>query len=641
MAEKKTSSAIEDSGRSTARGTLGLYRILKSVGTKKVIIIGSVFFFLLLFSSLPALTSQSQMGDTFHVTAQGDEAGRPKDEEIKESLWDKEKAAEDTVNLLAVISTFKEEDRNKRIAEIEEICIENGWDVGESLSRLVEDYETVNLSVSTQSSGNVIQNFSIDSLTDKEKKTVTYKAAEPGGATADIYGSEKVSAQGGVYTYINEGNTDYLVRMGSFFGSIGNRYKITYKDGSSITVLKAEEFPLAGTTGGEGITLSGGGVIEILHPEGVSSGAASLSRNLSRKEVKKVEMLESEFCNSTSTQLTGTDGRVLAAFSVSLHNSQLIKGEGPFKKGFLKFVGDQYISQRGDIFNVNWFGQHAGEIDFEKTLKSKLKSFLKKDSFYKIDFERTSGGSIKVYSYIYYVSVENQETGEMEEVPVEVKYVIPHLIELDINSLAEKIFDVDPAASYVNSGSLYDGDEGSITNKNTITNREAINALAQGTNAFLFNIYFSGGEINISELSGQYAWPVPTCKVITSPYGSRIHPVLQTVSFHEGIDIGCGMGSNVYAAEKGTVEFAGYSGNYGIKVVIAHENGMKTIYAHLSMAGVSKGSIVEKGQLIAHSGNTGRSTGPHLHFEIRNASGTVNPIGYVTTAETINELIFS
>ena len=93
--------------------------------------------------------------------------------------------------------------------------------------------------------------------------------------------------------------------------------------------------------------------------------------------------------------------------------------------------------------------------------------------------------------------------------------------------------------------------------------------------------------------------------------------------------MGCPVGSNVLAADGGTVTYAGYSGAYGYLVIIDHQNGMETRYAHNSSLLVSKGDKVYQGQHIAESGNTGRSTGPHCHFEIRVNGVAKNPINYL------------
>lgn len=98
---------------------------------------------------------------------------------------------------------------------------------------------------------------------------------------------------------------------------------------------------------------------------------------------------------------------------------------------------------------------------------------------------------------------------------------------------------------------------------------------------------------------------------------------------HYGIDIASKTGTPIYAADGGKVVYAGYKGNYGYLVEIDHGNGFKTRYAHCSKILVKVGDKVYKGQHIANVGNTGRSTGPHLHFEVLKNGKNQNPANYV------------
>lgn len=120
--------------------------------------------------------------------------------------------------------------------------------------------------------------------------------------------------------------------------------------------------------------------------------------------------------------------------------------------------------------------------------------------------------------------------------------------------------------------------------------------------------------------TGRFIWP--TRGKVTSPFGYR------GKHYHEGLDIGVHVGTPVYAADTGIVTFAGRRSGYGNLVIIDHGNGFTTRYAHLSSYLVSKGDRVKKGEVIAKSGNTGRSTGPHLHFEIRVKGAPKNPFAY-------------
>jgi len=129
-------------------------------------------------------------------------------------------------------------------------------------------------------------------------------------------------------------------------------------------------------------------------------------------------------------------------------------------------------------------------------------------------------------------------------------------------------------------------------------------------------------------VGGQFAWPSNTT-LVTSPYGYRIHPVLKTKKFHSGIDIGAPYGTNIYAANSGTVVVSGYNtGGYGNYVVINHGGGYATLYAHCASLKVTAGQTVSRGQVIATCGSTGMSTGPHIHYEVHLNGKTTNPMQY-------------
>ncbi|QSQ23802.1 M23 family metallopeptidase [Pyxidicoccus parkwayensis] len=118
---------------------------------------------------------------------------------------------------------------------------------------------------------------------------------------------------------------------------------------------------------------------------------------------------------------------------------------------------------------------------------------------------------------------------------------------------------------------------------------------------------------------------------VTSKFGSRFHPVLQYMKAHNGVDYGTPIGTPVWAVADGTVTQAGNAGAAGNMVVIRHSNGFETQYMHLSRfgEGIRAGARIRQKQVIAFSGNTGRSTGPHLHFGLKRNGGYLNPLNQV------------
>ena len=127
--------------------------------------------------------------------------------------------------------------------------------------------------------------------------------------------------------------------------------------------------------------------------------------------------------------------------------------------------------------------------------------------------------------------------------------------------------------------------------------------------------------------SGAMIWPL--AGEITSDFGWRTHPITGAQRFHSGIDIGGDYGDPIYAAQAGTVEYAGWISGYGYAVIINHGGGISTLYGHCQSLDVSTGQSVAQGELVAECGSTGNSTGPHCHFEVRVNGEPVNPLGYL------------
>jgi murein DD-endopeptidase MepM/ murein hydrolase activator NlpD len=119
---------------------------------------------------------------------------------------------------------------------------------------------------------------------------------------------------------------------------------------------------------------------------------------------------------------------------------------------------------------------------------------------------------------------------------------------------------------------------------------------------------------------------MPAQGPITSYFGYRYHPILHFTRFHAGLDIGAPWGSPIVAAGDGRVVGAGWGGGYGREVEIAHGGGLVSLYGHMSQIVAQPGSFVRRGELIGYVGSSGLSTGPHLHFEVRQGGTPVNPL---------------
>jgi murein DD-endopeptidase MepM/ murein hydrolase activator NlpD len=129
--------------------------------------------------------------------------------------------------------------------------------------------------------------------------------------------------------------------------------------------------------------------------------------------------------------------------------------------------------------------------------------------------------------------------------------------------------------------------------------------------------------------------PLAGALVTTSPFGIRVDPFFGRMAMHTGNDFRGAFGARVMATAAGKVVFASYDGGYGNMVEIDHGNGLTTRYAHLSAFTVVKGQEVQAGQEVGQLGSTGRSTGPHLHYEVRIDGRPVDPIPFVKAGERL------
>lgn len=141
----------------------------------------------------------------------------------------------------------------------------------------------------------------------------------------------------------------------------------------------------------------------------------------------------------------------------------------------------------------------------------------------------------------------------------------------------------------------------------------------------------SSSSTSYSSGNGIFGMPVSGARV-SSGFGPRIHPITGEVGkLHAGVDFAVAQGTSVHAASGGIVIMAEWYSGYGYTVIVDHGGGLWTLYGHLREGGfkVSKGDTVSRGDIIAESGNTGNSTGPHLHFEVRDNGTAVNPFNYL------------
>ena len=157
---------------------------------------------------------------------------------------------------------------------------------------------------------------------------------------------------------------------------------------------------------------------------------------------------------------------------------------------------------------------------------------------------------------------------------------------------------------------------------------ELIKELEEAVIAEQKKILAQQGSVVIYD-GGQFKFPLASYTRISDDYGWRIHPILNTKQFHNGVDFAAPKGTAIYAAYDGEVVAATYSATMGNYVMINHGSGLYTIYMHASALYCSKGDVVVRGETIAAVGTTGRSTGNHLHFSVRKDGSYVSPWDYL------------
>ncbi len=152
---------------------------------------------------------------------------------------------------------------------------------------------------------------------------------------------------------------------------------------------------------------------------------------------------------------------------------------------------------------------------------------------------------------------------------------------------------------------------------------ERVNTFLEGLEQTFYYIMPEGWEPR----EKIFLWPLSNYYRVSSPYGPRTDPMGEAhIQFHNGIDLPAPLGTPVYATKKGTVIRAGRIGDAGLAVIMEHDHGYETRYYHLNSIAVNGGAELDKGDVIGTVGSTGRSTGPHLHFEIRRYGEALDPL---------------
>ncbi len=243
----------------------------------------------------------------------------------------------------------------------------------------------------------------------------------------------------------------------------------------------------------------------------------------------------------------------------------------------------------------------------------------------------------KYYAVQKIAEMDAKTINELKETKTELEKINN---ELEENKAQMKIAKVEAEKQTVvltNTRTVYENQKNSLSESEKQLNaqietykkqQEELENLIQYTiNGSTYELKYSGGIM---------MWPTLETSYITSPYGSRLHPIQGVIKNHDGIDIGGSTGDPVYAAADGIIIYSQFNtGGYGNMVMIDHglnSNGVKivTLYAHGSKLLKNVGDTVKKGDIIMEMGSTGNSTGPHVHFEVRENGTDVDPKNYLS-----------
>lgn len=279
-------------------------------------------------------------------------------------------------------------------------------------------------------------------------------------------------------------------------------------------------------------------------------------------------------------------------------------------------------------YNNEFIGYYQSQEDYlqyyNKIEKQRWEDDIQINRYYENEpvFEKVYVKTKHVNSFNNYILIEQQFTEEYIIYSVKVnsenKFYVKTRKEAEV--LKEEI------KKEVKESTTIEIEEIKTKDKSLINDNESLIKTKAEVIKMNVKVTSRGGSARLS--NQKYIWPT-TSTTITSKYGYRTHPISGNYSLHTGLDIGVASGSPIFAVKSGEVILAGWNGSYGYQVKIQHSNGLITTYAHNSKVLVKKGDKVTQGQIIARSGSTGNSTGPHLHIEFILNGKFQNPLNYL------------
>lgn len=308
-------------------------------------------------------------------------------------------------------------------------------------------------------------------------------------------------------------------------------------------------------------------------------------------------------------------------------------------------VNSQYEELQQKVAESEAQLQEAQE-KYEKKLnllKSRLVAIYKNGETRYLDVLMNSKSIIDFVSKYYAIQriaeIDSQTIDELEQTKQELEKINNELEEDKAQMKIAKVEAEKQTVVLTNSRTVYENQKNSLSESEKQLNaqietykkqQEELENLIQYTiNGSTYELKYSGGVM---------IWPTLESSYITSPYGSRLHPIQGVIKNHDGIDIGGSTGDPVYAVADGIIIYSAFNtGGYGNMVMIDHglnSEGVKivTLYAHGDKLLKSVGETVKQGDVIMEMGSTGNSTGPHVHFEVRENGSHVDPKNYLSAS---------
>lgn len=299
------------------------------------------------------------------------------------------------------------------------------------------------------------------------------------------------------------------------------------------------------------------------------------------------------------------------------------------------FVANIYVDAYSMQLNNIFVGYLANEEDGEKVIKAIEKKYVNKLG--------NNATNIQSVDTTANMSLEKKSIrlGDISSVEEVVDNIVilnkskeDPLVEVEIIAVNNELVDIDPPTKIVHNNDIYIGEsqvENGTSGKKEVTKKDVfVNGKLQTYDVIGEKILIKPTESIVYRgtknpiMSGVMFLENPTRGgVVTSDFGNRAG------GKHSGLDIGAPTGTPIGAACDGVVTYVGYNGAYGNMVIVKHSDNIETIYAHASEILITVGKQVKKGEVIAKVGSTGRSTGPHLHFELRSNGEPINPKNFI------------